>query len=79
MWLAELFTVVQGAGLKFRLGLADEIIFGSAGPGRPLTVAAHNRIQELKAEARKRVGGQHRAKLDVQYLIELHNLAKRER
>lgn len=76
MWLAEMFSVVSGGSLKFRLGLVDELLFGRVYPHPASRGAAMNKIREMKEEARRRVGGQHRAKLDVQYLIELYRIAK---
>jgi hypothetical protein len=71
MWLAELFSVVKGGRTKFKLGLVDEVLFRDGASGAPTS----DKIQEMKEEARKRVGGQHRARLDVQYLIELYKIA----
>lgn len=75
MWLAELFSVVKGGQLKFKLGMADEILFAGSYPSPASRAAARDEIQAMKEEARRRVGGQHRARLDVQYLIELYKLA----
>jgi len=75
MWLAELFSVSKGSRLKFRLGPVDGVIFGNSYPGPAGRVVASDELQGMKDEARKRVGGQHRARLDVQYLIELYKLA----
>jgi len=75
MWLAELFSVTSVRS-KFRLGLVDEILFGRTYPNPTARLLAMERISEMKAEARRRAGGQHRAGLDVKYLIELCALAK---
>jgi hypothetical protein len=75
MWLAEMFSVGRGR-LKFRLGLVDELLFGRVYPNPASRAVAMENIQEMKEEARRRVGGQHRARLDVQYLIELYRIAK---
>ena len=75
MWLAELFSVSKGGRLKFRLGLVDEVLFATSYPSPASRAAACDEIQVMKNEARRRVGGQHRARLDVQYLIELYKLA----
>ena len=74
MWLAELFSVTTLRS-KFRLGLADELLFGRVYPNPAARALAMDLISEMKTEARKRVGGQHRANLDVQYLIELYAIA----
>jgi|SRR5262252_5636865 len=74
MWLAELFSVTNLRS-KFRLGLADEVLFGRVYPNPAARAPAMTRISEMKTQARNRVGGQHRAKLDVQYLIELYGMA----
>jgi hypothetical protein len=74
MWLAELFSVTDIRS-KFRLGLVDELLFGRVYPNPAARALAVQRISEMKTEARKRVRGQHRAHLDVQYLIELYAMA----
>jgi hypothetical protein len=74
MWLAELFSITD-LRLKFRLGLADELLFGRIYPNPAARSVAREGIAEMKVRARNRVGGQHRAKLDVQYLMELYAIA----
>jgi hypothetical protein len=74
MWLAELFSAA-GHRVKFKLALIDELLFGRVYPDPAARSAAMENILQMKAQARARVGGQHRAKLDVQYLIELYALA----
>ena len=73
-WLEELFSVSNGCRLEFRLELVDEVLFGKRNSG-PVSVTAFREIRAMKDEARRRVGGQHRARLDVQYLIELYKIA----
>jgi hypothetical protein len=75
MWLGKLFSVVKGSSLRFRLGFVDELLFGLTYPNPARRAAAMIEIREMKEEARRRVGGQHRAHLDVQYLIELWRIA----
>jgi hypothetical protein len=75
MWLAELFSVSKVGRLKFRLGLVDEVLFARTYSSSAHRAAARNEIQNMKDEARRLVGGQHRARLDVLYLIELYKLA----
>jgi len=74
MWLAELFSVTS-LRLKFRLGLADELLFGLTYSNPTARLIAMQRIAEMKALARRRAGGQHRAGVDVQYLLELYEIA----
>lgn len=76
MWLAQMFSVVRSSRLKFRLGLVDELLFDRVYPNPASRDAAMDKIRRMKEEARSRVGGQHRARLDVQYLIELYRIAK---
>ena len=75
MWLGALFSVVQNSKPKFRLGLVDDLLLGRVYPNLRARADALARINALKDEARRRVGGQHRAGWDVQYLIELWKLA----
>lgn len=77
MWLAELFSVVNGSRIKFKLGFVDEILFSQINPKPAGRSAALERIRDLKTEARQLVGGQHRAGVDVQYMIELYRLASK--
>ena len=75
MWLAKMFSIVRGSRLRFRLGLIDELLFGRVYQNPASRAAAMEKIREMKEEARRRVGGQHRARLDVQYLMELYRIA----
>jgi hypothetical protein len=74
MWLAELFSTAR-VRVKFSLGLIDELLFARVYPNPASRAAAMERILQMKAEARERAGGQHRARLDVQYLLELYAIA----
>lgn len=74
MWLAELFSVTN-LRWKFRLGLVDKLLFGLTYPNPTARLLAMERISEMKALARRRAGGQHRAGLDVKYLLELYEIA----
>ena len=76
MWLVEMFSIVRGSRLKFRLGLVDELLFSRIYPNPASRAAAMDKIRGMKEEARRRVGGQHRARLDVQYLMELYRIVK---
>src|SRR5204863_5254942 len=51
MWLAELFSVTN-MRLKFRLGLADELLFGRIYPDPSARAVAMERISGMKAQAR---------------------------
>jgi hypothetical protein len=76
MWLAELFSVVNGTRLKFSLGHVDELLMKSTYPTRGSRALVMTEIQAMKEKARKRIGGQHRARLDVEYLLELYRIAR---
>lgn len=74
MWLAEMFSVTE-LRVKFHLGLVDKVLFARTYPTPGARALAIDEIIEMKTEARKRAGGQHRAGLDVRYLIELYRIA----
>ncbi len=74
-WLDKLFSVVEGRATQFSLGLVDELLYRELNPTGTRKMAANAQIYEMKKEARRCVGGKHRATLDVQYLIELYKLA----
>jgi hypothetical protein len=66
---------VRGGRFNIRLRLVDELLFGRVYPNPASRAAAMARIREMKEEARKRAGGQHRAGPDVRYLVELYRIA----
>jgi len=74
MWLAEMFSVAR-VRLKFKLGLIDELLFGRVYPNPAARANAREQVLQMKAQARERVGGQHRALLDVRYMLELYAIA----
>jgi hypothetical protein len=74
-WLAELFHAAEGSLMEFSLGSVDELLFSDTYSDAAARAFAMVRVEELKRKARERAGGQHRAAVDVQYLIELWKLA----
>jgi hypothetical protein len=73
-WIDTLFKAGSEIGFsKFRILHSDRLMLpmletvGHAGSKLEL-------YEQLKLAARKKVGGRHRAKIDVQYLIELYRL-----
>ncbi len=74
MWLAELFSEYWDEP-KFELRHIDGLLVSIVCPEITGRVQGLARIEEIKEEARRIVGKQHRAAWDVQYLIELWKLA----
>ncbi|NJD07791.1 MAG: hypothetical protein FIA97_15035 [Methylococcaceae bacterium] len=75
MWLAELFSVCRGEVPGFQLDSVDRLLLDIISPHLSDRAAGLAKIEEFKAEARKRVSQQHRAAWDVQFLVELWRLA----
>ena len=77
-WLEELFK--KSAGLKpaFSLLHIDELLISLVCSEISDRVHALSRIKTMKQIARREVVGQHRAGLDVKYLLTLYALAKAE-
>jgi hypothetical protein len=76
--LTKLFRAASVARAPFTLEDVDEALFGRTYPDPTSMALALVQIKELKRRARDRVGGRHRAAVDVRYLIELWKLAKSE-
>lgn len=77
-WLAKLFAVTKGIKPMFRIGLVDKLLVGHVYSNPANWAVEMHRIRKAKEEARRCVGGQHRADLDVQYLRELYRIVTEE-
>jgi hypothetical protein len=78
MWLAKLFSICRDVYPGFELRHIDDLLVTmicAEVSGRPRAFA---RIASLKTEARKRKPQRHRAAWDVEYLVQLWQLARAE-
>jgi hypothetical protein len=78
-WLEELFRKAAGLKPAFSLLHIDELLIGLVCPEITDRVRTQSRIKAMKQIARREVVGQHRASLDVKYLLALYALAKEEK
>jgi len=75
LWLTELFSVGWDSRPEFELFHVDNLLVSTVCPNIVGRVQGLARIEEMKEEARSRIGKQHRAEWDVMYLVELWKLA----
>lgn len=78
-WLEELFRKAAGLKPAFTLRHIDELLISLLCSEISDRVHALNKIEAMKQIARREVVGQHRAELDVKYLLTLYALAKAEK
>jgi hypothetical protein len=78
MWLATLFAVSVCGGPAFTIHSADDLLMSLAGPHIGGRVQGLPQMEAMKQAARRQVAGQHRAAWDVQYLVTLYTIAKRQ-
>jgi len=78
MWLAKLFSVCPNSEPGFELKHIDELLVSMICPARTDRAVGIAKIASLKIEARKRKPLRHRAAWDVDYLIQLWQLARSE-
>jgi hypothetical protein len=76
MWLGKLFVKGIAAHAPFQLKHVDELLAVMIGPTAPDATTALETIAALKIEARKLKPRRHRAAWDVEYLIQLWELAR---
>lgn len=75
-WLEELFRKASGLKPAFALLHIDELLISLVCPEVSDRVHGLRSIEAMKQVARREVVGQHRAGLDVKYLLALYALAK---
>jgi hypothetical protein len=75
-WLEELFRKAAGLKPAFSLLHIDELLISLVCPEVANREHSLRSIEAMKHVARREVVGQHRAALDVKYLLTLHALAK---
>ncbi|MDX6712462.1 MAG: hypothetical protein QOH96_3478 [Blastocatellia bacterium] len=77
-WLEELFSVAGGVVMGFTVGSSEGLLFDETFSDFVEWSRYEGRVKQLKYEARMRAGGQHRASMDVRYLVELWKLVRGE-
>jgi len=77
-WLEELFRIAGGDVMGFTVGSSEGLLFDQSFPDFVEWARYEERVKQLKYEARVRAGGQHRASMDVRYLVELWKLVRDE-
>lgn len=75
-WLEELFRASAGLKPAFQLLHVDELLMSLVAIDSSDVVRKRDAIETLKQTARSQMSGQHRAALDVQYLLRLYALAR---
>jgi len=78
MWLATLFAVSVCGGPAFTVHSADDLLMSLVGPHIGGRVQGLPQMEAMKQAARRQVAGRHRAAWDVQYLVTLYTIAKRQ-
>ena len=69
-WLDELFAACWGGAPSFVLASADELLLGMLAPRLPNQADAIRELMAIKDEMRRRLPQLHRARLDVDLLIQ---------
>ena len=77
-WLATLFAVSVRGGPAFTVHSADDLLMSLVGPHIGGRVQGLPQMEAMKQAARRQVVGRHRAAWDVQYLVTLYTIAKRQ-
>lgn len=75
MWLSKLFTASNLNGHGFKIAKVENLVLEIMCPQGADRYRAMSRLVFIRSDARKLVGGQHRAALDVQYSVECWRLA----
>jgi hypothetical protein len=70
-WLDELFAACWGGAPSFVLASADELLLEMLAPRFPKRADAVRELVAIKDEVRRRLPQRHRARWDVEYLVEL--------
>jgi hypothetical protein len=78
MWLATLFAVSVCGGPAFTVHSADDLLVSLVGPHIGGRVQGLPQMEAMKQAARRQVARRHRAAWDVQYLVTLYTIAKRQ-
>ena len=76
-WIDQLYGAGSGRGFpKFKIASSDSIMIQELRKMEKSVTKRLDLFEELKLEARSIVGERHRARVDVQYLIELFKLCQ---
>ncbi|TCV88558.1 MULTISPECIES: hypothetical protein [Methylomonas] len=74
-WIETLYSVGSSAGFaEFNIVHSDSLMLPLLTTIEDDSNKRRRLYEQLKLDARKKVGGRHRARIDVQYLIELFHL-----
>jgi hypothetical protein len=75
-WLDELFSACRGGRPSFTLASADELLVGMLAPRFASRADAVRELAAMKGEVRRRLPQRHRARRDVDYLVQLWHDAR---